>query len=67
MKILRKNDDFRKMQDKSVHDILVIQNLINQGWSYCSRQTYKDFIRKEEKPRKEEKQNKEEKSKKVEK
>lgn len=52
MKILRKNDEFRKMNDKSIHDILVIQNLINQGWNYCSKQSYKDFFGKKEKPEK---------------
>jgi len=52
MKILRKNDEFRKMKDKSIQDVLAIRNLINQEWNYCSKQVYKDFFRKEEKPEK---------------
>ena len=42
MKILRKGDDFKKMPEKSVQDVLVVKNLLNQGWKYCSRQEYRD-------------------------
>lgn len=45
MKILRKKDDFKKMPDKSVDDILVINKLIKDGWKYCSRKEYKDFYK----------------------
>jgi hypothetical protein len=45
MKILRKNNDFKKVKDKSVEDILAIKNLINQGWVYCPKQIYKDLYR----------------------
>lgn len=45
MKILRKNNDFKKVNDKSIDDILIIKNFINQGWEYCSRQAYKDFFK----------------------
>jgi hypothetical protein len=42
MKILRKGDDFRKMPEKSVQDVLIVKNLLNQGWKYCSKQEYRD-------------------------
>lgn len=44
MKILRKGDEFRKMPEKSLSEALVIKSMINQGWNYCSRQTYKEFF-----------------------
>lgn len=44
MKILRKGDEFRKMPEKSVDEALVIRSMINQGWNYCSKQTYKEFF-----------------------
>lgn len=47
MKILRKGDDFKKLPENSVQEILVIKNLINQGWNYCPKQVYKDFFRSE--------------------
>lgn len=61
MKILRKGDEFRKMPEKSVDEALVIKSLINQGWNYCSRQTYKDFfnVKKTEKKESEVKETKE--------
>ncbi len=45
MKILRKNDEFKKMPDKSIGDVLRIKNLINNGWNYCSKRVYKDFFK----------------------
>jgi hypothetical protein len=48
MKILRKNDDFKKMPDKTIDDALAINSLIRQGWNYCPRKVYKDFYRTEE-------------------
>ena len=44
MKIIRRNDDFRKMPEKSVEDVLVIKNLIEQGWKYCAKEVYKEFV-----------------------
>lgn len=49
MKILRKNDDFKKMPDKSIDDILKINSFLKDGWNYCPRQVYKDFYKTEEK------------------
>jgi hypothetical protein len=48
MKILRKNDEFKKMPDKSLDDIFRINRLLKEGWNYCSRQVYKDFHKTEE-------------------
>ena len=45
MKILRKNDEFKKMPDSSVQEILVIKHLLSQGWNYCPKQVYKDFFK----------------------
>jgi hypothetical protein len=45
MKILRKNDVFRKMPEKDVKDSLAIDSLINQGWNYSSKKAYKDSIK----------------------
>ena len=42
MKILRKGDDFKKMAEKSVQDVLIVRNLLDQGWKYCSKQEYRD-------------------------
>lgn len=50
MKILRKKDEFKKMPDKSVQDILSINAFIRQGWKHCSKKEYKDFYKVEEKP-----------------
>lgn len=43
MKILRKNDDFKKMPERNMDDVLVINNLVKQGWNYCCKKTYKEF------------------------
>lgn len=44
MKILRKNDEFRKMPERDINDVLVIKNLINQGWNYCAKSIYKEEV-----------------------
>lgn len=44
MKILRKNDEFRKMPEKSLEDVLTIRNLLSQGWNYCAKEVYKEFV-----------------------
>jgi len=49
MKILRKNDEFKKMPDKTIGDVLKINSFVRQGWDYCSRQAYKDFFKVESK------------------
>lgn len=45
MKILRKNDEFKKMSDSNMIDMLKIDNLVEQGWKYCTKKDYKDFFR----------------------
>lgn len=44
MKILRKNDEFRKMPERDITDVLAIKNLINQGWNYCAKSIYKEHV-----------------------
>ena len=46
MKILRKNNDFRKMPDSSISDAVEIKSMIDYGWKYCSKREYKDFFSK---------------------
>ena len=49
MKILRKNDDFKKVSEKTSSDRMLVNNLLNQGWTYCAKRTYKDFGKTEDK------------------
>lgn len=50
MKILRKNDDFKKMPSKSFDDLKAIDTVIEQGgWNFCSKQAYKEFYKNTEK------------------
>lgn len=44
MKILRRGDEFRKMPEKDINDVLVIKNLLNQGWNYCAKSIYKEAV-----------------------
>jgi hypothetical protein len=44
MKILRKNNEFRKLPEKSLEDVLAIRNLLSQGWNYCAKEIYKEFV-----------------------
>ena len=48
MKILRKNDDFKKMPERNMDDVTVISNLVKQGWNYCSKSIYRDFFKSNE-------------------
>lgn len=43
MKILRKGDEFRKLPEITIQDVLIIKKLINQGWSYSSKKEFKEF------------------------
>jgi hypothetical protein len=43
MKILRKNNEFKKMPDKSIDDVLKINSYIKDGWKYCPKSDYKNF------------------------
>lgn len=44
MKILRRNNDFKKMPDSSINDVVAIKALIDYGWKYCSKKEYKEFF-----------------------
>jgi len=45
MKILRKGHKFQKRKDSTKADIKAIQELVNAGWSYCDRATWKREVR----------------------
>lgn len=45
MKILRKGDDFVKMNDKTIEDIEKINSKIKSGWKYSPKKEYKDFFK----------------------
>jgi hypothetical protein len=45
MKILRKNDAFKKLPDGSINEVVSIKSYIEQGWKYCSKKEYKDFFK----------------------
>ena len=49
MKILRRNDDFKKMSSKNIGELKVIDSFINQGWSFCPKQVYKEYYKTAEK------------------
>lgn len=44
MKILRKNEKFRKMPERNMSDIKAINDLLKLGWEYCSKSIYKEHI-----------------------
>ena len=43
MKIIKKKEVFKKMPDSSLKDIKAIDEMINMGWSFCSKKEYKSF------------------------
>lgn len=43
MKILRAGDNFKKIPERNLEDVKVINKLISQGWEYCSKSVYKEF------------------------
>ena len=49
MKILRKGDEFKKLPENSIDEILFVRRLLSQGWNYCPKQVYKDFFKVEPK------------------
>jgi hypothetical protein len=49
MKILRKNDDFKKISEKTPKDLIAVKNLLDHGWTYCAKRVYKDFSKTDEK------------------
>jgi len=59
MKILRKGDDFKKMPEGNVQELLLIRRLLGEGWKYCSRAEYKDFYKVEKQTKEEKNEEKE--------
>ena len=49
MKILRKGDKFQKRKEATAADRKAIEELINAGWSYCDRTTWKREVRDKDK------------------
>ena len=62
MKILRKNNDFRKMPDSTINDVVAIKALVDYGWKHCSRKEYKEFFGKNKEQAKPEEEKKDESS-----
>lgn len=42
MKILRKGDDFVKVADSNMTDLIKINSMIENGWNYSPKKDYKD-------------------------
>jgi hypothetical protein len=47
MKILRKGDDFVKMKDKTLEDIVKINSMTKDGWNFSPKKAYKEFYKAE--------------------
>ena len=45
MKTLRKGDEFRRVKDTTTADHTALYKLIDNGWSYCDRGTWKRNVR----------------------
>ena len=41
MKTLRKNDEFKRVKDSTVADRKAIRKLVDSGWAYCDKTTWK--------------------------
>ena len=50
MKVLRKNDDFKRMPERSVADRKAIDSFISMGWNYSPKRVMKDFYKDSDKP-----------------
>jgi hypothetical protein len=44
MKILRRNNDFKKMPDSTINEVVAIKALVDYGWKHCSKKEYKEFF-----------------------
>ena len=47
MKILRKDDKFIKMHDKTMEDIIKINSMIKNGYTFTPKKEYKEFFKSE--------------------
>ena len=45
MKILRKGDKFQKRKEATADDRKAIKELVNAGWAYCDKATWKREVR----------------------
>ena len=45
MKTLRKNDEFKRVKDSTVADRKAIRKLVDSGWAYCDKTTWKKECR----------------------
>lgn len=45
MKILKRNDEFKKVSENNMIEVAVVRNLLIQGWKYCSKQEYKNSLK----------------------
>jgi len=43
MKILKKGDDFVKVPDSTLNDLIKIQTMTERGWRFVQKKEYKDF------------------------
>ena len=41
MKTLRKGDKFKRVKDSTRSDCEAVKKLVDSGWSYCDRATWK--------------------------
>ena len=49
MKTLRKGEKFKRVKDSTAADCKAISTLVDSGWSYCDRATWKREVRDKEK------------------
>lgn len=49
MKVLKKNDEFRRMPERGVADQQAIKSLISMGWNYSPKKAMKDLYKAEDK------------------
>ena len=49
MKTLRKGDKFKRTQDTTVTDRKALRKLVDSGWSFCDKKTWKEECRDVEK------------------
>lgn len=44
MKILKRDNEFRKVSERNMGEVNVVNNLRKQGWEYCSKSVYKKHM-----------------------
>ena len=49
MKTLRKGEEFKRVKDSTVADCKALRKLVDSGWSYCDKQTWKKEFRDKDK------------------